>query len=245
MFRGGSGWRWFAVLWSCMWGRGWEGAMAPLSTRPQSFTPLSTIKLGPSGAGSQVGGLVHALGPCGSLQRPLLWGWESLLLPPQPSRAFSIRGLRLYFPELEPWVAQSALLPTVHPSLSVRKCGTVGCYPLLCLPHSPPLWVWPSRFICANVGPQGLPMVKLPTPFVPHSPSLGPAKATQVLSAPVAHLCPSYRSGWMFIFYFLGVGLPCRWIFCLFWLCVEAQCVYLRLRLGSPNVLSKYFDFIL
>ena len=30
----------------------------------------------------------------------------------------------------------------------------------------------------------------------------------------------------MFIFYFLGVGLPCRLIFCQFWLC-EEQCVYL------------------
>ena len=37
----------------------------------------------------------------------------------------------------------------------------------------------------------------------------------------------------MFIFYLLGVGLPCRWIFCQFWLCEEAQCVYLRRHLGS------------
>ena len=40
----------------------------------------------------------------------------------------------------------------------------------------------------------------------------------------------------MFIFYFLGVGLPCRLIFCHFWLCEEAQCVYLRRRLGSQNL---------
>ena len=37
----------------------------------------------------------------------------------------------------------------------------------------------------------------------------------------------------MFLFYLLGVGLPCRWIFCQFWLCEEAQCVYLRRHLGS------------
>ena len=112
-------------LWSCTWGRGPEGAMAPasLSSGFQSFTPIPTIKLGPSGAGSPVGGLVHTLGPCGSLQRPLLWGWESLLLLPQPPRALSIRGLRLYFPELEPWVAQSASLPAVHP---VYLCANVG-----------------------------------------------------------------------------------------------------------------------
>ena len=37
----------------------------------------------------------------------------------------------------------------------------------------------------------------------------------------------------MFIFYFLGVGPPCRSILCQFWLCEEAQCVYLRHHLGS------------
>ena len=37
----------------------------------------------------------------------------------------------------------------------------------------------------------------------------------------------------MFIFYLLGVGLPCPSIFCQFWLCEEVQCVYLRRHLGS------------
>ena len=40
----------------------------------------------------------------------------------------------------------------------------------------------------------------------------------------------------MFIFYFLGVRPPCPLILCQFWLCEEAQCVYLRLHLGSPPV---------
>ena len=39
----------------------------------------------------------------------------------------------------------------------------------------------------------------------------------------------------MVIFYFLGVGPPCRSILCQFWLCEEAQCVYLRRHLGSPS----------
>ena len=43
-------------------------ALYPLSAGFQSLPLLPTIKLGPSGADSQVGGLVHALGPCGSLQ---------------------------------------------------------------------------------------------------------------------------------------------------------------------------------
>ena len=57
-----------------MWGRGREGAMglAPLSAGFESLPPLPTIKLGPSSADSRVGGLVNALGPCGSLQGTLL-----------------------------------------------------------------------------------------------------------------------------------------------------------------------------
>ena len=123
-------------------------APAPLSTGFPSPPPLPTIKLGPSGAGSRVGGLVHALGPCGSLQWPLLWGWESLLLPPQPPRAFSIRSLRLYFP----------------------RAGSLGC--VVCF--TPRLWMnvyflfpWcrtflPFNFLSALVVRGG--SVCLPTP---------------------------------------------------------------------------------
>ena len=39
-------------------------------------------------------------------------------------------------------------------------------------------------YLCASVGQQGLPVVRLPALFIPHSASLGPAKATRVLSAP-------------------------------------------------------------
>ena len=52
-----------------------------------------------------------------------------------------------------------------------------------------------SVYLCMNVGPQGLLVVILPAPFVPHSASLGLPKATQVLSSPAARLRPSYRSG--------------------------------------------------
>ena len=65
-------------------------------------------------------------------------------------------------------------------SLSVRKCGAAGCYPLLCLPPfsailSPAL----SVYLCVNVGSQGLLVVRLPAPLVPHSASLGPTTATE------------------------------------------------------------------
>ena len=36
-------------------------------------------------------------------------------------------------------------------------------------------------YLCSNVGPQGLLVVRLPAPFDPHSASLGPTMATQVL----------------------------------------------------------------
>ena len=51
--------------------------------------------------------------------------------------------------------------------------------------------------------------------------------------SPGARLLPSYWSGCMFLFYLLGVGLPCCSVFCQFWLCEEAQCVYLHCHLGS------------
>ena len=64
-------------------------APAPLSAGFQSFPPLPTIKLGPSGGDSQVGELVHALGPCGSLQWPLLWGWVFPAAASTPSGVFN------------------------------------------------------------------------------------------------------------------------------------------------------------
>ena len=47
-----------------------------------------------------------------------------------------------------------------------------------------------SVYLWANVGPQGLLVVRLPALFVPHSASLDPAMATRVLSAPVPVSAP-------------------------------------------------------
>ena len=47
-----------------------------------------------------------------------------------------------------------------------------------------------SVHLCANVGLQGLLVVRLPVPFVPHSASLSPATATRVLSTPVPVSAP-------------------------------------------------------
>ena len=47
-----------------------------------------------------------------------------------------------------------------------------------------------SVYLCANVGPQGLLVLRLPVPFVPHSASLGSARAKRVLSSPVLVSAP-------------------------------------------------------
>ena len=91
----------------------------------------------------------------------------------------------------------------------------------------------------ANVGPQGLLVVRLPALFVPHSASLGPTTATGVLCSLVPISAPPTGLDVCFFFYLLGVGLPCRLIFCQFWLCEEAQCVYLCRHLGS-RILENY-----
>ena len=64
---------------------------------------------------------------------------------------------------------------------------------------SPALWV----YLCANAGPQGLLVVRLPAPFVPHSASLGPATATRVLSAPVPISAPPTGLDVYFFFIYL------------------------------------------
>ena len=110
--------------------------LAPLSARFQSLPLLPTIKLGLSGAGSRVGGLVHTLGPCeaGSL---------------------------------------SCCRPNPHGRFQSEVClGCTVCFTPLC-----------PVYLCVNVGPQSLLVVRLPAPFVPHSSSLGLARATGVLSA--------------------------------------------------------------
>ena len=173
-------------------------APAPPSAGFQSLAVLPTIKLGPSGAGSRVGGLVHALGPCGSLQRPLLWGWDSLLLPPQPPWAFSVRGLRLYFPRTGALGCLVCFAPLGSSRfIYVRAWGLRVLPAALTAPFSATLSPALSVYLCANVGPQGLLVVRLPAPFVPHSASLGPSMATWVLSARC--LSPPLLPVWMYV----------------------------------------------
>ena len=91
-----------------------------------------------------------------------------------------------------------------------------------------------------NVWPQGQLVLGPPASLVPHSASLSPATATRVPSTPVPVSAPPTGLDECLFFYFLGVGPPCRLILCQFWLCEEAQCVYLRRHLGSPQEDLKY-----
>ena len=129
-------------------------APAPLSVGFQSLPLLPTIKLGPSGAGSRVGGLVHTrplwVSPANS---PVRLG-VSPTAAPSPM-VFSLRGLRLYFPALEPWVTQSALIPAICPVYLCANVGPHGLLPAaLPAPFSATLSPALSVYLCANVGQQ-------------------------------------------------------------------------------------------
>ena len=99
---------------------------------------------------------------------------------------------------------QSASLPAVCP---VYLCANVGprgplpaALPALCSATLSPAL---SVYLCANVGLQGLLVVRLPAPLVPHSASLGPTTATQVLSAPVPVSAPPTGLDVCFFFIYL------------------------------------------
>ena len=71
-----------------MWGRGLRGNNGACYALCQiSVTSLATHNhIRPFWCWFPVCGFVYILGPCGSLQWPLLWGWE--FLPPQPPTDF-------------------------------------------------------------------------------------------------------------------------------------------------------------
>ena len=149
---------------------------------------------------------------------------------------FSLRGLRLYFLTLEPWVARSASLPAICPV-----------------------------YLCANVGLQGLPATTLwglpdaawPAPFHNrwvHQPP--PCQESSPPPLPVS--APPTSLDECFFFISLVVELPYSSIFCqfwlffvfklllsFFWLCKEAQCVNLRLHLGQNLGLQSHILFLL
>ena len=135
---------------------------------------------------------------------------------------------------LESWVTRSALL---LPFVQVYLCGSVGPRDATCRSACP-------VFRHSESGPLGLSVRECRVTgsasgqtACPVHPTLRQSRSRQGHVSPVhpgARLRPSYRSSCMFLFYLLGVGLACHSIFCQFWLCEEAQCVYLRCHLLFP-----------
>ena len=112
-----------------------------------------------------------------------------------PTGAFNQRSEALFPPAGA--LGYAVCFPPHHLSRFIcARLWDLGVLPAsLPAPFSATLSPALSVFLCANVGPQGLLVVRLPAPFVPHSANLGPATSTRVLSAPAAHLRPSYQSG--------------------------------------------------
>ena len=160
-----------AVLWHCMWGGAEREQWCLLHSLPafSHFPRYPQVKwallvLIPGGW------FVYILGPCGSYQRTLLWGWEFLPMLPQPPQVFSIWGLRLYFPTLEPWIAWSV-------SLSSSSSRFIAYSTSCCL--------------------AGQMQPCLPRTTLHH---LTESAIRHLAMSPVhlaACLCPSYLSGWL------------------------------------------------
>ena len=143
---------------------------AQLSAIFQSLPLLPTNKLGPSGADSQVCGLVYFLGPCGSLLRTLLCEAGSFFWCHNVHRFFQSEVLRLYLPAVLPWVAWSVLFAScsswfIH--MQMWNCPLCQLLPPLVhqLTLCPPL----------------------------------AAALPRILSTPVTCFLPSYWSGRMFL----------------------------------------------
>ena len=143
--------------------------LALLSASFHSLPLLPTIRLGPCGADSWVGGFVYFLGSCVSLQWTLLWGW-SFLLPPQSSQAFSIRGFEALFPCTGTLYCTVCLAPQLF--FPVYLHGNVGLPSLPAttspgLPAAALLHVLMRPFNCfLNILPQDLSLQSLHIMFI-------------------------------------------------------------------------------
>ena len=159
-----------------------------------------------------------------ALPRPL---WVSPTTSPvrlgvSPTAAPTPTGI---FNQRFAWVARSASLSAV---CLVYLCANVGlrgptrcsACPVLCHSESGPLGL--SVRECGAAGSAS------GQTACPICPTLCQSRSRHGNASPLhpgARLCPSYRSGCMFLFYLLGVGLPCCSIFCQFWLCEEVHCL--------------------
>ena len=197
-----------------MWGRGPRGNNGACSALCQFLvtSPDTPEKIGPFWCWF-LGGWACAL------SRPL-WVFpmnspvrlEFLLLPPQPPQVFSVSGLGLYFPTLEPLVLRSVTWST---------SGCLTSQLQLCPPRSTicHLTGSASRYLSAS-------------PLCPGCPS--PPLLLVWMS--VSSLSP-----WLSDFHIVwfSVSSGCFFVFKLllsfFWLCEEAQCVFLHFHLDQTS----------
>ena len=187
----------------------------------QSLPPLPISKLGPSGADSRVCRFMYVLGPCGPLQQTLLWDWEFLSLPPPP-QVFPVRVSEALFPpHWNPGLRGLSHYPVVPPSLSAFECETT---------HSTSHHLTQSASHCLAVSPfpaaaVSAPLIGLDECFFFNS---------LVVRLPYGSIFCQF---WLFLFLNL--------LFSFFWLCKEAQCIYLCLRFGwKSRPLFSAFKYI-
>ena len=129
-----------------------------------------------------------------------------------PHRFLLPEVLRLYFPTLEPWVAWSVSLPVVPPGLSAHKCKTAQSVSR-CL-------AWSSSHHLA----------KSPLhPGLPSPPLLQVWMNISSLTLWLLDFNTVQFSGSFGYFLFLNLLLS------FFWLCKEANCIYLHLHLGLKS----------
>ena len=137
---------------------------------------------------------------------------------------------------------QSASLPQfllVYLCANVGPWGATGCSACPVLHHfeSGPLGL--SLRECGAAGSAS------GQTACPVCPTLRQSRSRHSNASPLRPGCPSpplLPVSMNVSFYLLGVGLLWRSIFCQFWLCEEAQCVYLCHHLGSPHVLILLFS---
>ena len=118
---------------------------------------------------------------------------------------------------------------------------------------APPLFL--LVYLCMNVGPRGLLVVTLPAPFIPIHHLSG---SSGVAASPLLPSCPSpplllvwnvsSLSPWLSDFCVVqfsvssGCFLFLKLLLSFFWLCEEAQCVYLCLHLGQKPLINLFLE---
>ena len=161
---------------------------------------------------------------------------------PSPHTGIFNQRFEALFPCAGALVCVVCFAPHRSSGLSMHECGATGsatrrsACPVLCHSESGPLGL--SVHECGAAGSASGQTACPVRPTLHQSRSCHGHVSTL---RPDARLCLSHQSGCMFLFYLLGVGLPCRSILCQLSLCEEAQCVYLRRHLGSILVISLVY----